>query len=60
MDEITKIKSILTEQADQTGLPVFLESELTEFRNNYSMDSARTALAEYIVENKIKYKNWLD
>ena len=55
MDEITKIKSILTNQADQTGLPVFLESELTEFRNNYSMNSARTALAEYIVENNIPF-----
>ena len=55
MDEITKIKSILTEQADQTGLPVFLESELTEFRNNYSMDSARTALAEHIVEMRVPF-----
>ena len=55
MDEITKIKSVLTEQADQTGLPVFLESELAEFRNNYSMNSARTALAEYITENNIPF-----
>ena len=55
MDEITKIKSILTEQADQTGLPIFSESELIEFRNNYSMVSARTALAEHIIEMRVPF-----
>ena len=52
MDEIVEVYK---NQADNTGLPVFTNEEWELFKNKYDKDTAKKALAKYIIDYNVQF-----
>ena len=55
IDELYKLYEILENSLDSNGLPKMNSSQFIEVREKYGRKKFRTALADYIRENKPPY-----